>query len=119
MFTDWWFEFLTTKGGKGVSKDTWTMVRPTFYIASLLLLRGMPLRSQFLDFVRTIDSKFEEHDYEGGCTHLDSDTRFRYQWFLPNSRMALFHRRFCHIREGSEAWVCQVRPPARIVNACL
>lgn len=25
-FTDWWFEFLTTKGGKGVSKDTWTMV---------------------------------------------------------------------------------------------
>jgi len=42
-FTHWWFEFLTTKGGKGVSKDTWTM---------------------FLDFVRTIDSKFQNHDYE-------------------------------------------------------
>ena len=27
-FTRWWFEFLTTKGGKGVSKDTWTMVGP-------------------------------------------------------------------------------------------
>jgi len=42
-FTDWWFEFLTAKGGKGVSKDTWTM---------------------FLDFVRTIDSEFDNHDYE-------------------------------------------------------
>lgn len=28
-FTDWWFEFLTTKGAKGVSRDTWTMVGPT------------------------------------------------------------------------------------------
>jgi len=28
-FTDWWFEFLTTKGGRGISKDTWTMVGPT------------------------------------------------------------------------------------------
>lgn len=28
-FTHWWFDFLTTKGGKGVSKDTWTMVGPT------------------------------------------------------------------------------------------
>jgi len=43
IFTDWWFEFLTEKGGKGVSKDTWTM---------------------FLDFVRTVDSKFQNHDYE-------------------------------------------------------
>jgi len=42
-FTDWWFEFLTSRGGKGVSKDTWTM---------------------FLDFVRTIDSKFRKHDDE-------------------------------------------------------
>jgi len=42
-FTDWWFEFLTAKGGKGVSKDTWTM---------------------FLDFIRTIDSEFKKHDYE-------------------------------------------------------
>jgi len=42
-FTDWWFEFLNKKGGKGVSKDTWTM---------------------FLDFVRTIDSEFKNHDFE-------------------------------------------------------
>lgn len=27
-FTDWWFDFLASKGGKGVSKDTWTMVNP-------------------------------------------------------------------------------------------
>jgi DCN1-like protein 1/2 len=27
-YNNWWFEFLTVKGGKGVSKDTWTMVRP-------------------------------------------------------------------------------------------
>ena len=25
-YTDWWFEFLTEKGGKGISKDTWVMV---------------------------------------------------------------------------------------------
>ena len=109
-FTDWWFEFLTSKGGKGVSKDTWTMVGPTFSILSLLSLRGTPLRSQFLDFVRTIDSKFEEHDSEGGCIYSDSDVRFRYQRFLPNSRMALFHRRVCRLCEGGEARVCQVRP---------
>ncbi|EIN05181.1 defective in Cullin neddylation protein 1 [Punctularia strigosozonata HHB-11173 SS5] len=42
-YNDWWFEFLTQRGGKGVSKDTWTM---------------------FLEFVRTIDSKFEKYDME-------------------------------------------------------
>ncbi|KAH9943899.1 Cullin binding-domain-containing protein [Amylocystis lapponica] len=26
-FTQWWFDFLTEKGGKGISKDTWQMVR--------------------------------------------------------------------------------------------
>lgn len=25
-YVDWWFEFLTQKGGKGISKDTWVMV---------------------------------------------------------------------------------------------
>lgn len=25
-YTDWWLEFLTEKGGKGISKDTWQMV---------------------------------------------------------------------------------------------
>ena len=42
-YTEWWFEFLNEKGGKGVSKDTWSM---------------------FLDFVRTVDSKFEKYDPE-------------------------------------------------------
>jgi len=42
-YTEWWFEFLNEKGGKGVSKDTWSM---------------------FLDFVRTIDAKFEKYDPE-------------------------------------------------------
>ncbi|KAK7448478.1 Scaffold-type E3 ligase [Stygiomarasmius scandens] len=42
-YTDWWFEYLTERGGKGVSKDTWAM---------------------FLDFVRTIDAKFEKYDME-------------------------------------------------------
>lgn len=30
--TQWWFEFLTEKGGKGVSKDTWSMVCPPWLI---------------------------------------------------------------------------------------
>ncbi|KAJ6465690.1 defective in Cullin neddylation protein 1 [Mycena sanguinolenta] len=42
-YVDWWFEFLQEKGGKGVSKDTWVM---------------------FLDFVRTIDARFEAYDEE-------------------------------------------------------
>ncbi|KAI0920616.1 hypothetical protein AcV5_010304 [Taiwanofungus camphoratus] len=42
-YTQWWFEFLNEKGGKGISKDTWQM---------------------FLEFVRTIDSRFEKYDAE-------------------------------------------------------
>ncbi|TFK48210.1 hypothetical protein OE88DRAFT_1727886 [Heliocybe sulcata] len=42
----WWFDFLNEKAGKGVSKDTWMM---------------------FLDFVRTIDSKFVKYDEEARC----------------------------------------------------
>lgn len=26
-YTDWWFDFLKEKGGRGISKDTWQMVR--------------------------------------------------------------------------------------------
>lgn len=33
-YTDWWFEFLREKGGKGVSKDTWQMVRLAFSLES-------------------------------------------------------------------------------------
>lgn len=39
-FTDWWLEFLNTKGGKGVSKDTWTMVGPAFLSLVFLLTTG-------------------------------------------------------------------------------
>ncbi|KAF9484185.1 defective in Cullin neddylation protein 1 [Pholiota conissans] len=39
----WWFDFLNQKGIKGVSKDTWVM---------------------FLDFIRSIDSKFSNYDME-------------------------------------------------------
>jgi len=42
-YVQWWFDFLTEKGGKGISKDTWTM---------------------FTEFVRTVDSKFEKYDME-------------------------------------------------------
>jgi len=42
-YVQWWFDFLDEKGGKGVSKDTWTM---------------------FLDFIRTINSTFSNYDME-------------------------------------------------------
>jgi len=42
-YTTWWFDFLNEKGGKGVSKDTWSM---------------------FLEFMRGIDAKFEKYDME-------------------------------------------------------
>ncbi|PPR02288.1 hypothetical protein CVT24_011626 [Panaeolus cyanescens] len=40
-YTKWWFEFLTEKKLKGISKDTWLM---------------------FLDFVRSIDADFSNYD---------------------------------------------------------
>ena len=35
--TQWWFEFLNAKGGKGISKDTWVMVRRLFFLLTLPL----------------------------------------------------------------------------------
>ncbi|KAG6890131.1 hypothetical protein C0995_011424 [Termitomyces sp. Mi166 len=43
-YVEWWFDFLSEKGVKGVSKDTWVM---------------------FLDFLRSIDSKFSNYNLEG------------------------------------------------------
>ena len=43
-YTQWWYDFLTQRGTKGISKDVWQM---------------------FLEFVRAIDSKFEKYDLEG------------------------------------------------------
>lgn len=34
-YTSWWFEFLTERGGKGVSKDTWMMVRTSLTLTLL------------------------------------------------------------------------------------
>ena len=33
-YLQWWFDFLNERGGKGVTKDTWIMVR-TFHITDL------------------------------------------------------------------------------------
>ena len=33
--TQWWFDFLNEKGGKGISKDTWQMVSPSSRFLSL------------------------------------------------------------------------------------
>jgi len=42
-YVQWWFDYLNEKGAKGISRDTWVL---------------------FPEFVRTIDSKFEEYDIE-------------------------------------------------------
>lgn len=39
-FTRWWVEFLIENGTKGVSKDTWTMVRPNFFFPFFPLPEG-------------------------------------------------------------------------------
>lgn len=49
---EWWSEFLTAKKVKGISKDAWSM---------------------FLDFVRTIDSRFETYDEAGSWPSLIDD----------------------------------------------
>ena len=64
-FTQWWFDFLESKGIKGVSKDTWTMVCLDFPHHPSPSFQSMPLHFQFLDFIRNIDSNFQNHDYEG------------------------------------------------------
>lgn len=32
-YTQWWFDYLNEKGGKGISKDTWIMVKAMFFHA--------------------------------------------------------------------------------------
>ncbi|KAH9886748.1 Cullin binding-domain-containing protein [Cubamyces lactineus] len=61
-YTQWWFEFLESSGAKGVSKDVWHM---------------------FLEFVRTIDARFEKYDPEASMT---------------NSGMAIDDRRLRRVR---------------------
>lgn len=84
-YTQWWFDFLNEKGGKGVSKDTWQMVRVVVSYRSIVSPRACPpwrrracgcdtdwlltgtRLCQFLEFVRTIDARFETYDAEGVC----------------------------------------------------
>jgi hypothetical protein len=37
-YTSWWFDFLNEKGGKGVSKDTWVMVRVRIFLSVVIQL---------------------------------------------------------------------------------
>ena len=61
--TQWWFEFLESSGVKGVSKDVWQMVS----VARVCVCVGVVVLicEQFLEFVRTIDARFEKYDPEG------------------------------------------------------
>jgi DCN1-like protein 1/2 len=51
-YNRWWTDFLSQKGVKGVSKDTWVM---------------------FLDFVRAIDAKFLNYDIEAAWPSIIDD----------------------------------------------
>jgi len=51
-YNKWWFDFLTEKGIKGISKDTWVM---------------------FLDFVRSTDAEFSNYDTEGSWPSIIDD----------------------------------------------
>ncbi|KAG6897084.1 hypothetical protein C0992_004254 [Termitomyces sp. T32_za158] len=53
-YIEWWFDYLNDKGGKSVSRDTWVM---------------------FLDFLRSIDSRFENYNPEGRVDLILESTR--------------------------------------------
>jgi DCN1-like protein 1/2 len=53
-----WFDYLNERGGKGVSKDTWMMVRYSLAGARIQALCAPKLP----EFIRSIDSKFATHD---------------------------------------------------------
>lgn len=61
-YTQWWFDYLAQKGVKGVSRDTWVMVRPPFPLKQSTIDVYV---LQFLEFIRASDSKFENYDMEG------------------------------------------------------
>jgi len=50
--TQWWFEFLTEKGGKGVSKDTWMMVRGQAKLAAVPRLIDNSCSISFAPLIR-------------------------------------------------------------------
>lgn len=64
--TQLWYEFLSDKNIKGISKDTWAMVRilPLFLLRFRIVLTCLDA-TQFLAFLRSIDAKFETYDIYG------------------------------------------------------
>ena len=73
--TQWWFEFLESSGVKGVSKDVWQMVS----VARVCVCVGVVVLicEQFLEFVRTIDAKFEKYDVEGAWQGVQTHRNIR------------------------------------------
>ena len=73
--TQWWFEFLESSGVKGVSKDVWQMVS----VARVCVRVGVVVLicEQFLEFVRTIDAKFEKYDVEGALRGVQTRRNIR------------------------------------------
>ncbi|KJA24926.1 hypothetical protein HYPSUDRAFT_200185 [Hypholoma sublateritium FD-334 SS-4] len=68
-YTQWWFDFLTQKGGKGVSKDTWVMVR----LFSAVLFSPRYAARAFLEFVRSMDASFANYDMEAAWPSMIDD----------------------------------------------
>lgn len=75
-YMQWWFDFLDEKKLKGISKDVWQMV--SIYAPFLCRQTCSSSFLQFLEFVRTIDSKFEKYDAEGVCRLGSSGADYSY-----------------------------------------
>lgn len=61
-----WLSFLTEKGGRAVSKDSWNLVRSLFFfLRERRLILQRLVTWQFLDFTRTIDPAFKQYDEDG------------------------------------------------------
>ncbi|KAI0659583.1 hypothetical protein C8Q70DRAFT_119323 [Cubamyces menziesii] len=107
-YTQWWFEFLESSGAKGVSKDVWHMVSCRFWpldgrrwdclwesasVDGLALISFVPAPVQFLEFVRTIDAKFEKYDPEGASPPLPWHTSFFVRGAHEKTSTSSSHRR--------------------------
>ena len=104
--TQLWYDFLTEKNIKGISKDTWAMVRafppPLFFFffsfsLSLWVVIHLGNMVQFLDFLRTIDAKFEIYDMEGTFPICAASAPLFSHSCHACSRMAVDDRRFCRV----------------------
>jgi hypothetical protein len=67
------------------------------YLVKFMAKPSVNDKLQFIAFARTIDSRFERHDFEG-------EFNCRVSYFvltLFDSRVAFDHRRFCGVGEGA------------------